>query len=158
MPSRTMQQWFDSYGESHQNSTNKLIHWICVPIIFWCIIGLLSMIPVPAFVAQRLPGFHWGWIVVVAGLIFFFRLSKVIAFGMGAVSVFLLFLTSLAIENLADLRGYFFLALFVLAWIGQFYGHKIEGKKPSFFQDLQFLLIGPAWLLSFILKRLNIPY
>ena len=46
--------------------------------------------------------------------------------------------------------------IFIFAWVGQFVGHKIEGKKPSFFQDIQFLLIGPAWLLSFIFKRYGI--
>jgi len=50
------------------------------------------------------------------------------------------------------------IAVFVLAWIGQFYGHKVEGKKPSFLKDIQFLLIGPAWLMHFIYKRLGIPY
>jgi uncharacterized membrane protein YGL010W len=48
--------------------------------------------------------------------------------------------------------------VFVVAWIGQFYGHKVEGKKPSFLKDIQFLLIGPAWLLHFIYRRLGIPY
>jgi uncharacterized membrane protein YGL010W len=43
---------------------------------------------------------------------------------------------------------FFSLGLFSVAWIGQFYGHKVEGKKPSFFQDLQFLLIGPAWVVE----------
>jgi uncharacterized membrane protein YGL010W len=47
---------------------------------------------------------------------------------------------------------------FVLAWIGQFIGHKIEGKKPSFFKDVAFLLIGPAWLMSFIYKKLGQRY
>jgi uncharacterized membrane protein YGL010W len=50
------------------------------------------------------------------------------------------------------------LGLFVLAWIGQFIGHKIEGKKPSFFKDVVFLLIGPAWLMHFIYKKLDIAY
>ncbi len=50
------------------------------------------------------------------------------------------------------------LAIFFVAWVGQFYGHKVEGKKPSFFKDIQFLLIGPAWLMHFIYKRLGIPY
>jgi len=50
------------------------------------------------------------------------------------------------------------LIVFVLAWVGQFYGHKVEGKKPSFLKDLQFLLIGPAWLLGFIYRKLGIPY
>ncbi len=50
------------------------------------------------------------------------------------------------------------LVVFVVAWIGQFIGHKIEGKKPSFLQDLQFLLIGPVWLLGFIYRNLGIRY
>lgn len=50
------------------------------------------------------------------------------------------------------------LTIFVLAWIGQFIGHNIEGKKPSFLKDLQFLLIGPAWLMGFIYRKLNIKY
>ena len=49
-----------------------------------------------------------------------------------------------------------YLLTFIVAWIGQFIGHKIEGKKPAFFKDLQFLLIGPVWLLSFIYNKLNI--
>jgi uncharacterized membrane protein YGL010W len=49
------------------------------------------------------------------------------------------------------------LFVFVLAWIGQFIGHKIEGKKPSFIKDIQFLLIGPIWLLSDIYNKLKIP-
>ena len=47
--------------------------------------------------------------------------------------------------------------IFIFACIGQFIGHKIEGQKPSFFEDIQFLLIGPAWLLSFIYKKLGVP-
>ena len=47
--------------------------------------------------------------------------------------------------------------LFVLAWVGQFIGHKIEGKKPSFFEDLQFLLVGPVWLLRFVYERMGLP-
>ena len=48
--------------------------------------------------------------------------------------------------------------LFVLAWLGQFYGHKIEGKKPSFLKDIQFLMIGPAWLMSFIYQKLGVKF
>ncbi len=48
------------------------------------------------------------------------------------------------------------IGIFVLAWIGQFYGHKVEGMKPSFFKDLQYLMIGPAWLMSFVYKKLGI--
>jgi uncharacterized membrane protein YGL010W len=49
-------------------------------------------------------------------------------------------------------------SVFVIAWIGQFVGHKIEGKKPSFFDDLRFLLIGPLFVLGFLYRRLHIAY
>lgn len=52
----------------------------------------------------------------------------------------------------------FSLFIFVVAWIGQFVGHKIEGAKPSFFEDIQFLLIGPAWLLSFVYDKIGVDY
>jgi uncharacterized membrane protein YGL010W len=50
------------------------------------------------------------------------------------------------------------LLIFILAWVGQFIGHKIEGMKPSFFQDLQFLLVGPMWLMHFVFKKLGLRY
>jgi uncharacterized membrane protein YGL010W len=48
-----------------------------------------------------------------------------------------------------------FTGLFVLAWIGQFVGHAIEGKRPSFFKDVQFLMIGPLWLAADVYRRLG---
>ncbi|MEG2033750.1 MAG: Mpo1-like protein, partial [Janthinobacterium sp.] len=50
------------------------------------------------------------------------------------------------------------LGVFVLAWIGQFIGHQIEGKKPSFLDDLRFLLIGPLFVLGFLYRRLRLAY
>jgi uncharacterized membrane protein YGL010W len=50
------------------------------------------------------------------------------------------------------------LVVFVVAWIGQFIGHAVEGKRPSFFKDVQFLMIGPLWLLGFVYRKLGIAY
>jgi len=156
-----MQEWFDAYGVSHQNETNKLIHWICVPSIFFSVLGLLACIP-SDFVAQYFPErvapfVHFGTLVVLLGLIFFIRLSWTISLGMLALSVaFLLGQNALLHSDIAPL-WLVNLVIFVVAWIGQFIGHKIEGAKPSFFEDLQYLMIGPAWLIHFIYKRIGVP-
>ncbi|PRY14971.1 putative membrane protein YGL010W [Pontibacter ummariensis] len=159
---RTMQQWFDEYGQSHQNHTNKLIHWICVPLIFFSIVGLLASIPSGAlkepFPPQLQPYAHFGTVVVLLGLLFYLRLSFLMFLGMAVVCTLVL-LGVRAVDATAEAPLWLIcLVIFVLAWIGQFYGHKVEGKKPSFFKDLQFLLIGPAWLLGFIYRKLGIPY
>lgn len=156
----TMQAWFDRYGESHLNPINKAFHWVCVPVIFVSIIGLLSRIPIlwPAPSEEYAPYLHWGTILVLAGLVFYVRLSKSMALGMLLVSGWSLYVVKIVNLAFPEKATLIYLSAFVLAWIGQFIGHKIEGKKPSFFDDLKFLMIGPAWLLGFIYRKLGIPY
>ncbi|WP_108125626.1 DUF962 domain-containing protein [Saccharospirillum mangrovi] len=153
MLSKTVDQWLAEYGESHQNRTNKLIHWICVPIIFWCVLALLW----PISLASH-PWINAASAVIVISVWFYARLSWTLMLGMGSITALSVGLI-MAYERAGHALPLWGLALilFVLAWIGQFIGHKIEGKKPSFFQDIQFLLIGPAWLLSFVYRRLGIP-
>ena len=131
-----LQQWLDRYGESHQNHTNKRIHHICVPLIFMTIVG---------FMYNLSPTLTLGVSLAVA--IFYFRL------GLKPLLIFGLLLgLSIAITKLLSLSNPILLFIFILAWGGQFIGYKIEGAKPSFFEDLQFLLIGPLWVFSSLLK------
>lgn len=159
---RTMQMWLDEYGESHLNPINKAVHWICVPAIFFSLIGLLSLIPLPlpegTLHADTRLWVHFGTALLVFGLLFFLRLSFNLALGVALVSGLVLYAVR-TVNLLAPQEAlYIYLGIFVVAWIGQFIGHKIEGKKPSFFKDVQFLLIGPAWLLHFIYRKLGISY
>lgn len=156
-----MQDWLDAYAVSHKNPTNKLIHWICVPLIFFTIVGLLSQIPTGNWQVEfpLLDAYlHVGTLLLVFGLLFFLRLSKVMAFFMTMIALAVLWGVKEVNEGAPEQALYLYLIIFVVAWIGQFIGHKIEGEKPSFFDDLKFLLIGPAWLLSFILKNLGVKY
>ncbi|MBS0618390.1 MAG: DUF962 domain-containing protein [Spirochaetes bacterium] len=159
---KTIDQWLTEYGESHQNKTNKLIHWVCVPAILFTVLGLLASIPtvnlfnwVPT---QLSVVANWAGVVLVLASLFYLRLSFAMFLGMALISVAMLFgVREIAKIPLAPL-WLTCLVIFVVAWIGQFIGHKIEGKKPSFFKDLQFLLIGPAWLLGFIYRKLGVKY
>jgi len=156
---RKIDQLFAEYAESHQNQTNKFIHWICVPLIFFTIVGFISLIPAPHFCAPYFGCISVASIVaLVLVSIFYFTLSWRISI------IMLLFM--LLMEHFAyainvqfkENSWIIYLSIFVITWIFQFIGHKIESKKPSFLKDLQFLLIGPIWLLHFILKKIGIPY
>lgn len=150
---------FAEYAQSHQNETNKLIHWICVPLIFWAILGIFSLIPAPHFFLKYFGAISIASLVAIFLVsVFYFRLSWRIALIM--VVIMLLFEHFIYFINITfgSKSWIIYLAVFVLSWIGQFYGHKIEGRKPSFLKDLQFLLIGPIWLLHFILKKLHLKY
>ncbi len=157
MPSRSIHAWFDEYGESHQDPTNKAIHWVCVPTIYFCVIGLLASIP-PATLPW-IGAMPWAKVVIVLALmLFYLPRSLALTAGMAMWSLLCLWGASLVWTYAPWPLWSICVVLFVLAWVGQFYGHKVEGKKPSFLKDLQFLMIGPAWLMGFIYRRLGIRY
>ncbi len=140
---KTLQQWFDEYNASHQNDLNEKIHWICVPAIMFAILGLLWMLA-PLLLL----------ILMGVSLMFYLRLSPPLTYGMVMVVAAMGILALILRPVLLPLC----VIIFVAAWAGQFYGHHVEGKKPSFFQDLQFLLIGPLWVLSFVFKKFGLKY
>ena len=141
---RTIDTLIAKYTESHLNHTNEISHFVCVPVIVFTLLGLVWSVHPLAAAA-----------VVVASLVYYFTLSPPFAVGMLIMSAVMLGLLSLLPQQAILPLS---VAIFVLAWIGQFIGHKIEGKKPSFLEDLRFLLIGPLFVLSFLYKRLNVQW
>lgn len=154
---RSIDRWLDEYGESHRHPVNKQIHWVCVPVIVFSVIGVLWSLPVPAALAAIAPGLNWAWLAAVVAVAYYLALSPRLAVGAALVLLALLLLAG-ALDRGPLSLWMLSVAVFVLAWIGQFIGHHIEGRKPSFFKDLQFLLIGPLWLLAAAYRRAGIAY
>ena len=154
---RTVSEWLGEYGASHANPTNKLLHWVCVPPIVLAVLGLLWSTPVPVAFAGISPWLNWATIAAAATLMYYFALSPSLALGL----LFAFLLLILVTQQLATLPWPLWVTsvvIFVAAWIGQFVGHRIEGKRPSFFKDLQFLLIGPLWLAAAAYRKFSLPY
>lgn len=143
-PSRNIHALLAQYSESHRNPTNELIHFVCVPLIVFSLLGILyALHPVVALAA------------VAGSLWYYLQLSKPFAVGMLAMAILMLsILAAMPPMTVLPLS----IAIFVVAWIGQFIGHKIEGKKPSFLEDLRFLLIGPLFVLGFLYRRFKLAY
>ncbi len=147
---KKLSTYIDEYSESHQNKTNILIHKICVPLILFSILGILKAFPVPE---------SWPLWLDFSSLFLIFSFAYYGLFKNIRVIVALLGLVLPMLLILEMLKPKFFLlsvTIFVLAWIGQFIGHKIEGKKPSFLKDLFFLFIGPIWTLHTLLAQIGI--
>jgi uncharacterized membrane protein YGL010W len=141
---RTIDILLAQYGESHLNHVNEVIHFVCVPVIVFTLLGMLWAVHPVAALA-----------VALAALAYYLTLSKPFALGMLLMAAAMLgLLAAMPAPTVLPLS----IAIFVLAWIGQFIGHKIEGKKPSFLDDLRFLLIGPLFVLSFLYRRLHVAY
>jgi uncharacterized membrane protein YGL010W len=132
------------YGESHRNPVNELIHIVCIPAIVFSLLGILwALHPAVAL------------LVVAAALAYYVTLSRTFALGMGVMAGAMLALLALLPDGTVLPTA---IGVFVAAWLGQFVGHHIEGKKPSFFDDLRFLLIGPLFVLSILYRRIRVAW
>lgn len=137
---KNTQAWLEEYGQSHRHPKNQMIHKICVPLIVWTVVALVWSIPWPFDLRA-----NWALIFVFLTLIFYARLGfKPFAFM--SVYAFLCLGLCYLLQRANVALFAWALGLFVVAWIFQFVGHKIEGQKPSFLKDLQFLLVGPLWV------------
>jgi uncharacterized membrane protein YGL010W len=155
-PRREVDRWLGNYAQDHRNPRNVLIHWVCVPLILWTVIAALWVVPVPAALGRT--GL-WAGVAMFFAISFYLRLSRPLGFAMFAAFVLLGLITEGLYRALGPMPLLWLaIAVFVLAWIAQFVGHQIEGKRPSFLTDLAYLLIGPAWIVAKILRKLGIAY
>ena len=136
--------WLGNYAKDHQNPTNQKIHYIFVPLIFISVLALLWVIP--SFEIGSFT-FKWTYVLVLGGTAFYLLISRFYALVMFVLSAvfcygFYLMETQTSVSILTV-----FASIFIVSWVAQFYGHKLEGKKPSFLTDLTYLLIGPLWII-----------
>ncbi len=147
---RTIEDLLKEYGESHQTPVNKIIHWVCIPLLLYCTFGMIWLIPVPDSFKQISFPINWATILMVVVFVYYSQLSRKLSYGM----VFIYSgIIGLQFQLIKTYGNGLFLPLFisfVIGWILQFIGHQIEGKKPAFMKDMQFLLIGPLWLINSI--------
>lgn len=146
--------WMDEYACSHQHPANKIIHRICVPVIIFSLAGMLWVIPFPD-ISMSLFILNWTTIFIFIVLAYYFYLSWRLAIGM-LICTLMLYAILLWLESTVTNLGQISVILFIIGWFGQFIGHTIEKKRPSFFLDIQFLLIGPLFLLTELYRKLKI--
>jgi uncharacterized membrane protein YGL010W len=131
------------YEESHRHPVNERIHFVAIPLIMLSLLGLLSALH------------PWlAYALVAASMVYYLRLSGVFLATMALVSAAMLGLVHAMGEHVLSTS----MAIFVPAWIGQFVGHRVEGRRPSFFEDLQYLWVGPIFVLSKLFLKLGIRW
>ncbi len=140
---------FNAYSADHQNELNQKIHLVCVPLIVYSIMGLLWSMG-----SVLILGYNINPAIVFAAIIsiYYVYLSLRLAFIM-VTTTFIFFGSFILIENQGWSLLFLSVFIFIFAWVGQFYGHKVEGKKPSFLTDLTYLFIGPLWVVEKLLGR-----
>lgn len=140
---RRVDQLIAHYGQSHQSPGNEVIHFIAIPLIMLSLVGMLfALHPYVAYA------------FIAASMVYYAKLSAVFLAAMLVWSA-LTVAGVLAMEaNVLPIS----VVIFVGAWILQFIGHKMEGKKPSFFEDIQYLWVGPLFVLSKLFGKLGVRW
>jgi uncharacterized membrane protein YGL010W len=140
---RRIDQLLAHYGESHQHPVNERIHFVAIPLIMLTLIGLMFEIH-PAV----------AYVFLTASMFYYLRLSLVFSMVMAVWTLIMLVL----VNAMGEHRLVICVLVFMGAWVLQFIGHKLEGKKPSFFEDVQYLWVGPLFVLRPLLLRFNLTW
>ena len=153
---RKVEALLAEYAACHEHPVNKIIHLVYVPVIVFSTLGLFWSLPVPWRLHELI---NWATVLPAILMPYYLALSVrltigLIVFVVICVSILYLMEQSAGAAVVLEVS----VGLFIIAWIAQFIGHRIEGKAPSFVRDIQFLLIGPAWIVYIIYRRIGLRY
>jgi len=149
--------WLDRYEETHRDLTNPVVYWAAVPMVVLGTVGLFWALPIPDEFFEISPLLNWGTAFLMATAVYYFIISVSLAIGM------LPFIIGIAAINMWLVESefshlYVSLGLLGAGIIGLWLGHRNENALRAVLQDLQFMMIGPAWLLSVLYRRIGIPF
>ena len=138
----TKTELFTEYASYHSDRRNRTCHVIGIPLIVLGILGLMSMV--------RLGPVNLAIVAAAATLIYYAAIDV-----RGAVISLVVFvvLYLVAVRLTWELN----LAAFILGWVFQLIGHRFEGTKPKFLENLIYLLIGPLYIFEEVLGAIVRP-
>ena len=149
--------WLLRYEQGHSNLKNPVVYWTSVPLVVVGFVGVLWYLPIPVEFFEISPFLNWGSAFLMATTIYYFIISVSIAIGM---LPFMLGLASLQIWLTGSALPALGVSVGLLASgsAGLWLGRRGAGGLGALLQDLQLMMIGPAWLLSVLYRRFGIPF
>ena len=149
--------WLKHYEDTHQDLTYPAIYWAAVPMVVVGTVGVLWTLPIPDGFFEISPLLNWGSAFLMSAAVYYFIISVSLAIGM---LPFVLGVAGIQAwleqSDFTPLRVS--LGLLVAGIIGLFMGHRNKSSLRPVLQDLQLMMIGPAWLLSVLYRRIGIPF
>ena len=147
---RTLEQQITQYAAYHRDRRNIATHFVGVPMIVFSV--LLALVPF------AVGGVNIALIALTLAAIYYIYLDRVL----GTAMLIFLFASYLIAVYLNARIGHVGIvmgtaaALFAIGWIIQFVGHKYEGIKPAFIDDLAGLIIGPLFVMTEVFFMLEL--
>ena len=139
-----IQDLFKEYEQTHRHPVNQMFHMICIPFLVWSVLGVLW-----SFKISYGGLINGATIVVPLAILYYSTFSRQLAFILFLVGAVML--TFCAYFDRHSLLVLLSIIVFFLSWTGQLVGYHFEGMRPTFFRDLQFLLIAPIWIMARLL-------
>jgi uncharacterized membrane protein YGL010W len=151
------EHWLDTYGADHTHRINRLLHGLCIPLSVLSIVGLLWSLPVPERFRQSPSLLNWGTLFLMASIVYYFVLSLRLALGLLPFMLLVIVVVNW-LQGFSTPLWVISIVLLLVASVGFFVGHAVEGHRGSVLRDLHYLMIGPPWLLAWLYRRLRLPY
>jgi uncharacterized membrane protein YGL010W len=157
MAARSPRDWIAMYERERRHPLNRRLHALGLPCMHAGMLMLLWALPVPGIFLEAGPILNWATLWVMAGIVYAFLISPVLAITYAAASLMLLYACAWLSRHGAEL-GLTGVALLLAGWLMVHAGHRVEGNRPSFLGRAQYLPVGLLWLASRAFDRLKLPW
>lgn len=148
--------WLEAYGRGPARLDAGILMWVCVPLSIFGLTGLLWSVPVPEIFSNAVV-LNWGTVFLMATVVYYFIVSINLAFG--ALPFIVLDVAVVSwLDSLASPLWPVSAAMLLSAAAAQLISERLRGRSISVLRDLQYIMLGPLWLLAAIYRRLGIPY
>jgi uncharacterized membrane protein YGL010W len=153
----TVDEWADQFGRLRASAPSALSAWLGIPIVITALIGLLWAIPVPDILTDASPVINAATLFIMASFVYYCILSIPLAIGG------LLFLISAAIpsawlDQTEQPLWPVAAGVFVIAFAWQLTETRRATGRLLVLRNLQYVMLGPIWLLRGLYRRAGLRY
>jgi len=153
----TLDDWADRYGQLHPEGACSAAAWLSITVLVASLLGLLGSLPVPAPLQAQQLVINWATMLLMAAFVYYCMLSLRIAVAG------LVYLAAAATPGIwLELRGLpvwpLALGTFIPAFVWQLEMTRRATGRVRVLRNLQYLMLGPVWLLRAVFRRAGLAY
>jgi hypothetical protein len=146
--------WLARYEDAYQGLRSPVAYWASVPMLVLGLTALLWGLPVPAEFQEISPLLNWGSAFLMVTAIYYFIISLSLAIGLLpfllGLATLQVWLTTSGLPTTAIAVG-----LVLAGTCGLILCR--GGELRPIVQDIQLMMLAPAWTLSLLFRHFGIP-
>jgi uncharacterized membrane protein YGL010W len=153
----TVDDWADEFGRLRSSGPQAVAAWLGIPLVIASLLGLLWIAPAPTVLTDASPAINLATLFIMAAFVYYCILSIRLALG-GLVFLLAAATPSALLEHASVPTGLLAGAVFAASFAWQLLETRRATGRFEILRNLQYVMLGPIWLLRAVFRRAGVEY